>query len=136
MLATTLVISLSVGLGVDKGLEALQGTWRVEKLTARGKEVPPEKAKAITFVIERDAVKRLVNGVDRKDPATLKVDASKKPAQIDLVPAKEGDPTMLGIYELDGDTLRWCFSAKKRPAKFEAPTGGDATLLILKRVKE
>src|SRR2546421_570916 len=81
--------------------DRFQGAWQAQQITGRGKEVPPEKAKAITFVIEGNTLKRFVNDVDRKDPATIKVDASKKPMQFDLTPAKQGDPTMLGICELD-----------------------------------
>lgn len=130
-----LILTLVLGFAADKDLDKLQGAWQVEKIVGRGKELTGERARAITFVVDKDSMQRFVNGVDRKDPATIKIDASKMPPQIDLMPAKQGDPTMLGIYEIDGDTLKWCFSAEKRPAKFESAEGGDATLIILKRAK-
>jgi uncharacterized protein (TIGR03067 family) len=136
MILNVLVITVAVGFAADKDLDKLQGTWQAQKLVGRGKEIDAERARAITYVFEGDVAKRFVAGVDRKDPGTIKIDASKKPAHIDLKPAKDGDPTMLGIYEIDGDTLKWCFSAKKRPEKFEAPEGTDNLLLVLKRVKK
>jgi uncharacterized protein (TIGR03067 family) len=136
MILQPLIVTFALGLAADKELEKLQGAWQVEKLVGRGKEITGENARRISFEFEGNSLKRLVNGVDRKDPATIKIDASQKPAQIDLMPAKQGDPTMLGIYAIDDDTLKWCFSSKKRPEKFESPEGSDATLIILKRVKK
>jgi len=135
MLMQALVLSLSLSFSADKELDKLQGTWQMEKLVGRGKEIDGDRARAISYVFNGDTAKRLVNGVDRKDPGTIKIDAAKKPAHIDLKPAKDGDPTMLGIFEIDGDTLKWCFSSKKRPEKFEAPEGSDNLLMIFKRVK-
>lgn len=37
----------------------------------------------------------------------------------------------LGIYQLDGDTLKWCVGRKSRPTEFETKQG--SFLLILKR---
>ena len=69
--------------------------------------------------------------------ATLVVLAAKKgPNHVTLSTGKKGDPPMIGIYELDGDTLKWCFSPKKRPDKFESPEGSENMLMILKRVKK
>jgi uncharacterized protein (TIGR03067 family) len=128
---------LALGFLADKDLDALQGTWETQRVVGKGgKEVPPENAKAVSFVVQGDTLKRFVNGVDKNDPATLKVDATRKPAHVDLTPARPGDPKMLGIYELDGDMLKLCFSPTKRPEKFESPQGGDNTLLVLKRVKK
>jgi uncharacterized protein (TIGR03067 family) len=135
MVLQPLILTLSLAFAADKGLEPLQGTWEMQKLVGRGKDVPPEKAKAIVFRIAGDQLQRFVNDIDRKDPSTIKVDAGQKPAHLDLTPAKEGDPKMLGIYELDGDTLKICMSSKKRPDKFDG-TEGDAILMILKRVRK
>src|SRR5258707_5949050 len=110
MLFNALMLILSLGFAADKELDKLQGTWQAEKIVGRGKEVPDDRAKAISYVFDGNSAKRFVNGVDRKDPATIKVDASKKPAQIDLSTGKDGDPTMLGIFEVEGDTLKWCMS--------------------------
>jgi len=45
--------------------------------------------------------------------------------------------TYLGIYELDGDTLKWCSAnpRKERPTQFETKGGAGQFLMILKRKK-
>jgi uncharacterized protein (TIGR03067 family) len=136
MMLNALMLTMCLSYAADKDLDKLQGTWQMQKLVGRGKEIDGDRARAISYVFDGDSAKRLVNGVDRKDPGTIKIDASKKPAHIDLKPAKEGDPTMLGIFEIDGDTLKWCFSSKKRPEKFESVEGSDNILMIFKRVKK
>ena len=134
MILNALILSLTLT-AADTDTK-LDGTWQMQRLVGRGKEIDDDRARAISYVFEGNSAKRFVNGVDRKDPGTIKIDATKKPAHIDLKPAKEGDPMMLGVYEIDGDNLKWCFSSKKRPEKFEAPEGSDNILMIFKRVKK
>ena len=134
MFLNALVLSLTLGAADTEA--KLDGTWQLQKIVGRGKVIDDDRALAISYVFEGKFAKRLVNGVDREDPGTIKLDASRKPAHIDLKPVKEGDPTMLGIFEINGDSLKWCFSSKKRPEKFEAPEGTDSILMIFKRVKK
>jgi uncharacterized protein (TIGR03067 family) len=69
------------------------------------------------------------------------LDPIRSPTTIDLRIAftRGGEPgTILGIYELDGDTLRICASEMDsglRPAKFAAPTGSKLGLDVYKRIK-
>lgn len=136
MIAAVLLIPLSFGFA-DNEIDKLQGTWQGEKIVGKGKEIPAENAKNLSFVIAGNTVNRFVIGIDGKDPATILAVATKNgPHVFSLMTGKKGDPPMLGIYELEGDTLKWCFSAKKRPDKFESPEGGDATFMVLKRVKK
>ena len=66
------------------------------------------------------------------------LDLTKKPRRMDATYTKgsEKGKTYLGIYSLEGDTLKWCVnvSQDERPAKFA--TGGSNFLLILKRQKD
>jgi uncharacterized protein (TIGR03067 family) len=123
MLLNSLAMFLVLGAAADKDLEKLQGTWQVEKLIGKGgKEVPAENAKKIRFVIEGDSLKRLVNGVDRKDPATIKVDASKNPAQIDLTsgnaPVVRASSSSMATH-LSGASARPSALRNSRAAKAE-----------------
>jgi uncharacterized protein (TIGR03067 family) len=45
--------------------------------------------------------------------------------------------TMLGIYELDGDTMKCCFDpeGKKRPTEFKTSEGSTVFLNVHKREK-
>jgi uncharacterized protein (TIGR03067 family) len=62
----------------------------------------------------------------RTRQATAKLDASKKPREIDLVAGK--GKAFLGIYKLEGDTLTLCIGDQKQrpselPSDFKAKEG-------------
>ena len=83
-------------------------------------------------------MKVVEGGKERDEHGTYKLDAKKKPAEIDITPPKE-DGTHLGIFKIDGDTLTICMSdkgASERPTKFESPEGSKVMLLTLKRAKK
>ncbi len=62
---------------------------------------------------------------------TFKLDASKKPHQIDLVP---GNSRQSGIYELDGRRLLLCVGpADDRPKNFKMKPRTDHTSFVLER---
>jgi uncharacterized protein (TIGR03067 family) len=69
--------------------------------------------------------------------STFKVDASKKPKQIDLASQKTGK-AILGIYELQGDELKICIApdGKTRPSEFKTAPDSEAAVLVLKRIKQ
>ena len=65
-----------------------------------------------------------------------KLDPTKKPKAIDLeftsTPDRKGiGMKFQGIYALDGDDLRICYDAEKRPTEFTGK--GKSTLVVLKR---
>ena len=71
---------------------------------------------------------------------TQKLDPSKSPKTIDVTmtegPSK--GTVMLGIYEIDGDTLKVCFDphGKKRPTEFKSAPGSQTFVNVHKRVKK
>ncbi len=71
--------------------------------------------------------------------AKITLDPSKKPKTIDyrMLEGFTKGKTQLGIYELDGDTFRSCFSAPgdPRPTDFTTKAGDRRTLSVWKRVK-
>jgi uncharacterized protein (TIGR03067 family) len=100
----------------------LQGRRRYNSFEMDGQMMPPEQlAKmSITYtgdkwVVVREGDKIVVAGTQKLDP-------TKRPRQIDsLITEGEGKgTTMLGIYELKGDTFRVCFDpqGKERPKDF------------------
>lgn len=106
--------------------DRLQGTWRYVSFTANGEKMPQEQLDRMTVTYDgdrwtvKDGDKMVVAGTQKLDP-------TKKPAQMDSeVTEGEGKgATMLGIYELKGDTLRVCFDpqGKDRPTSLTPKEG-------------
>jgi uncharacterized protein (TIGR03067 family) len=117
-----------------KALDDLQGTWQLQRRTRGGKEAPADVVKRMRLVIAADKATPY-EGDKAQTPATIAVDATKKPATIDIRHGREGMP---GIYRLEGDTLTICFGdpGAERPKDFAAKTDPPTTLLVLKRVKK
>jgi uncharacterized protein (TIGR03067 family) len=124
---------------IKKELERFQGTWKFESLEIGGMKMDVGVYKDVRLILEGDKFTHK----EGKEPAhgTFKVDVSKKPKTIDITftDGPEKGNTILGIYELDGDTYRVCIDlAKKdvRPTKFESKMGTMLVLEVLKREKK
>jgi uncharacterized protein (TIGR03067 family) len=121
-----------------KELEKFQGTWKFISMEQDGKQAPKsEETQTITFQGDKFAVKL---GDKVIQAGTQKLDPGKKPKTVDAsVTEGEGKgTTMLGIYELEGDTLKACFDpqGKKRPAEFKTTSGSGYFLVVVKRVEK
>ena len=123
----------------EKEVRKFQGTWTIESSVTGGKEIPPGELKGFIVIFEGDkhTVKK---GDEVIQVATQKLDPSKSPKTIDVTmiegPAKGA--VMLGIYEIDGDTLKVCFDpqGKKRPTEFKSTPGSENFVNVHKRVKK
>jgi uncharacterized protein (TIGR03067 family) len=118
----------------------LDGTWKPVSVIKNGKEEPDKKDHSL--IIEGDKF-TIREGDKLHASGTVKRDKSKKPHTIDFTVTKADDAkvegkTLKGIYELKGDTLKWCFSMpdEERPTEFAAPAGSKALFITLKRAKE
>jgi uncharacterized protein (TIGR03067 family) len=141
LLAAVLVVAAPAPAEKEKKDEdKIQGTWIVVSAQFGGESKPDDEAKNAKFVIKGDLItisepKR----EGREEKATFKLDPTKKPKTIDLVPEK-GDKkeTVLGIYELKDDELKLCFvkGGKERPTEFASKAGTDQGLIVLKREKK
>jgi uncharacterized protein (TIGR03067 family) len=118
---------------VKEELAKLQGTWKVERVEAGGKEVKDLKLGEITF--------KEGGGVEGLGPdITVKLDPTRKPKEIDLIRGKDGRPWM-GIYSLDGDTLKLSLALveagkvaeQKRPTDFDKEK--PQMIITLKKAK-
>jgi uncharacterized protein (TIGR03067 family) len=121
-----------------KDLKALQGTWKVTKLTFDGKDAPEDVVKKMVCTIKDDTY--TMKDGDKKESGTLKLDPTEKPKTIDFV-IKEGDDkgkTQHGIYTLDGDNLKICMAkpGKDRPKELSSKEDSGNILVVLKREKE
>jgi uncharacterized protein (TIGR03067 family) len=124
---------------LEKEVRRFQGTWTFESSKSGGKELPADVLKALILTFEGDkhTVKK---GDEVIQVGTQKLDPSKSPKTIDVTMTKGPNKgtVMLGIYEIDGDTLRVCFDpqGKKRPTEFKSAPGSDNFVNVHKRVKK
>ena len=115
-----------------KDVAKLQGTWKVVVLEGGGTKAPEGSFKEMQYLIEGD--KMSVTGKPR-DLCTYRVDATAKPKAIDI-PGGEKEFSK-AIYEVEGDTLKLCFSQSTkadRPKDFST-AGTEYLCFTLKREK-
>ncbi len=125
---------------VKKDLAKLQGTWRVVEVEENGEKVPADKLREtkVTVVVKGD--KHTLKYGDRVEgPVTVTIDPTKKPGHYDMTITegpKKGQ-VLQGIYQLDGDTWRYCQdkSGKGRPTEFSGKAGSGWVLVIMKKEK-
>jgi uncharacterized protein (TIGR03067 family) len=134
---TVVVAGLLVA--ADEPKKELQGTWKLVSLEVDGKKATKgDIKKEQKMVVEGD---KFTSTVDDKHSfkGTFKLDPGKKPKTVDVA-VTDGDfkgKALLGIYEIDGDTLRACYAApgKDRPSEFTSKEGSGNYLYIYKREK-
>ncbi len=134
---------VAVGLGAtaaddaaDKELKKLQGTWRVTAAEVDGVRIPLTAFARTTVTIAGNTIS-FRDGDKVYDEIECRLDAGKDPHEIDYhyVKGLKKGARELGIYTLDGGTLKVCISltAKKRPTQFDAGKGTSRQLMVLRR---
>jgi uncharacterized protein (TIGR03067 family) len=120
--------------------EKLQGTWKAVSVERRGESKEDEEDHHLIFDGSKFRIKR---GDQTMVQGTFKLDASKKPKTIDMKitedeNGKHKGQTALGIFALDGETLKWCVAepgTTERPKDFSAPADTKLMCITLKREK-
>jgi uncharacterized protein (TIGR03067 family) len=124
---------------VKKETNLLEGDWTMMSGTANGRVMPKEMVKTGKRTAKDGETTIMLNG-QVYFKAKFKIDPIKKPKTIDytMIEGPTKGKTHLGIYELDGDTVKFCFGApdKDRPTKFESKEGSGQTLSVWKREKK
>lgn len=125
---------------IQKDRDAIAGTWTIESIEYGGKKSPadPNRPK-LTLIMGADGSVKVQREGNTLMEATTQIDPSKTPKTIDVAyttGAGKGQ-SVLGIYEIDGDTLRVCNASpgKERPAEFSALLGSEHVLIAYKRQK-
>lgn len=141
MLLAVVVVGLLLGADAAKDDKAkLQGKWQAVSSNRGGQDDPNAARHSMTF--DKDTV--VIKAGDRTIvKGTFKLDPAKSPKHIDIAIEEGSDDvkgkTGRGIYELEGDTLKW---AVAQPGEAERPTGFGSTegtrnmVVTLKRAKE
>jgi uncharacterized protein (TIGR03067 family) len=121
---------------VKKDLMKLQGEWSMVSVKQDGEEGSKYLVKGSKRVCKDDELTVTID--DRLYmKAKIVVDPAKKPKAIDYT-VTEGfnkGKKLLGIYEVDGDMVTFCFArpGKDRPKEFTSDTGSGHTYSIWKR---
>ena len=124
---------------LEKEVRKFQGTWTFESSETGGTKLPIGELRGLilTFEGHKHTVKK---GDEVIQAGTQKLDPSKSPKAIDvtMTAGLNKGTVMLGIYEIDGDTLKVCFDpqGKKRPTEFKSAPGSENFVNVHKRVKK
>jgi uncharacterized protein (TIGR03067 family) len=143
---TLVAISVCLLLGADKDAETakkelakLNGEWSMVSASRDGQALPEDMVKTAKRVA-KDGEITVTFGEMVYMKAKVTIDPSKKPKTIDYAVTEGGNKgkTVLGIYELDGDTVKFCFGGpdKERPDDFTSKEGSGRVLSVWKRDKK
>jgi uncharacterized protein (TIGR03067 family) len=122
-----------------KELSGLEGEWSMVSGVANGQAMPKQMVQSGRRVA-KDGETTITMGGRLYFKAKFSIDPSQKPKAMDynMTEGPTKGKTHLGIYELDGDTVRFCFAApgRDRPTDFTAKSGSQRTLSVWKRDKK
>ena len=125
----------------DKELKAMAAAWQPVSGEVEGRKTAEALLKN-TVTTHDEAGKIVVREGEKVvlEGTVKKIDATKKPRTIDteITSGENKGKIVLGIYEIEGDTLRICAAlpGKGRPKAFSAPAGSGFALTVYKRVKK
>jgi uncharacterized protein (TIGR03067 family) len=127
---------------VAKDLNALQGEWKCVSWVVNGTPTPKaELDKMASFEMRGNEMIAKENGNDIA-AFSYTIDPTKTPKTIDgrMASGPEVGKKSVGIYELDADTWRTCWSgfgkALVRPTAFTSEPGSGTVLGVYRRVKK
>jgi uncharacterized protein (TIGR03067 family) len=116
-------------------LDKIQGTWVATAGEENGEKFPEEVVKKMKMTLKGD--EWTFQRGDETLNGTMKLDPSKKIKTFDAKVEGQGD-AVLGIYELEGDNWKICWSAPggDRPTEFTAKADSGRTWISLKKEKK
>ncbi len=124
---------------MKKDMAQLQGQWSMVSGSADGYVMPDGMRGNSKRVCKGDETTVTVGG-QLFMKAKFTIDPSRKPKTIDykMIDGPTKGKKQMGIYELDGDTVKFCFGpvGAERPADFTSKPGDGRTLSVWKREKK
>jgi uncharacterized protein (TIGR03067 family) len=115
----------------------LAGTWKVDAATLNGEDATGAFKEAV-LTIEEGKYKVVFAGMS--DTGTLKLDPSRTPKLMSITgtdgPSK--GKTLPAVYEIDGDTLKVCYTldGQDPPTEFKSTADNKTLLVKYKRDKK
>jgi uncharacterized protein (TIGR03067 family) len=109
----------------------LVGTWR-------GK-MAHESEPSLEIVITPEKISgRSLRGGEDLGEGTYEIDPERKTLDAHGIKDPVSGKTYLGIYSLEGDTLKWCSNSgsDQRPKDFSISPNGSHFVMVLQRQKE
>ena len=114
----------------------LQGTWAVVSGEYAGKKDKELTDAKLVF----DGEMFTLTTTTKIEKGRYRIDPANKPKQIDLLHIQKDKVLVLGIYALDGDTLKICWhkesNPKVRPSEFATKADSTLELMVLNRDKK
>jgi uncharacterized protein (TIGR03067 family) len=114
----------------------LQGTWKVVRAEINGQPADISLFRK-PFQVRGDRIVTGAAGSPEKG-FRFRVDPNQNPKTIDFLIRDDDEEAALGIYELDGDTLKLCMRwgpGKERPTEFRVKSMLDGYMAYLEREK-
>jgi uncharacterized protein (TIGR03067 family) len=112
-----------------KDMQMLQGAW-VATLVQKNDVKLRKNGAGMCGIIFQGERAILCYGADEGRELRFSINPEVSPKTIDLF-ADEPESTLHGIYEINGDNLKICFSHPRRPTVLTS--GNDAELYVLRR---
>jgi uncharacterized protein (TIGR03067 family) len=140
--AVILLLGASAGFSDEKGtndMTALQGKWTCVSAESDGKAIPADIVKQLRLDIDKDSYTTR-KGDQVLFEGAIRLDATKKPHEIDLVDMTGDNKGKMGkgIYEVHGDTFKICHGVppnEERPKEFVSKSGSKFFLVEWRRQK-
>jgi uncharacterized protein (TIGR03067 family) len=137
VMVTGSALSVAAEDGQDDGLV---GSWRIVSVEKDGQQVSEDQFKGVVVRYDANGTASGRKGDKVLFEATIKLDPNKRPKALDATQTSDGPgkgKTTLGIYEIEGNTLRTCSAepGKDRPTEFSAKSGSGHILRVYTREK-
>jgi uncharacterized protein (TIGR03067 family) len=122
LLAVTLLVRAEAPQedAVKEELKKFQGKWKLVSANLDGRKAPEAELKTIRLIVEGDRF-TLTNGIETyKGKFTINPSGKPKTIDVEFTEGFKG-VKVLGIYQIDGDMRKSCFSDSdtNRPEDFQ-----------------
>jgi erythromycin esterase len=131
------VATPSLSKAAQDELKQLQGAWRSVSMTQDGQELPLEGPLANLEIVIKGNERTTKAGETIFSRAVFSMNPAVTPKTVDvtITEGTQAGKTLLGVYDLDGNTYRICLAkpGDPRPKKIESKPGSGQTLTVLAR---